>query len=155
MAAGLTIERNRLGAFRAYIDERLAKSVGSARGRNALYVDAALTARGLRPELVEEMEKAGPFGAGNPEPVIALPAHRIDDVRIVGTDHVRVRLAAADKGSVDGIAFRSASSELGKALLGMRGAPAHIAGTLNIDRWGGTPRVQIRIIDAAKVAAGP
>lgn len=155
MAAGITIERKQLGAFRAFLDKNLAADIGDSQARNALEIDAALTARGLRPELVEEMEKAGPFGAGNPEPVIALPGHRIADAQIVGTDHVRVRISANDKGSVDGIAFRSASSDLGKALMSLRGQATHLAGTLNIDRWGGKPRVQLRIIDVAKVPDRP
>ncbi|MGE3645541.1 MAG: single-stranded-DNA-specific exonuclease RecJ [Beijerinckiaceae bacterium] len=150
MAAGLTIERQKLGAFRAFMDSELARETGDARARNALEVDAALTAGGLRPELVEEMEKAGPFGAGNPEPVIALPAHRIADAGVVGSDHVRVRIAAGDRGHIDAIAFRCATAELGQALLAARGRTMHIAGSLSIDRWGGRPRVQLRIADIAE-----
>jgi len=154
MAAGLTIERGKLGAFRAFMDRELATEVGDSRARNALQVDAALTARGLRPELVEEMEKAGPYGAGNPEPVIVLPSHRLADVQIVGADHVRVRVSAGDKGSVDGIAFRSATTELGQALTAARGRMIHLAGSLSIDRWGGKPRVQMRILDVAAADNG-
>jgi single-stranded-DNA-specific exonuclease len=155
MAAGLTISRAKLGAFRAFLDEILAKDVGDSQARNALGIDAALTARGLLPELVEQMEKAGPFGAGNPEPVIALPSHRITDAQVVGADHVRVRLTAGDRGSVDGIAFRSATTGLGKGLLSLRGQNVHVAGSLSIDRWGGKPRVQIRIIDVASIDDRP
>lgn len=150
MAAGVTIEKAKLAAFRAFLEGQLGKAVGDAQARNGLSIDAALTAGAFTLDLVETVEKAGPFGAGNAEPVFAFPAHRIVDVAVVGTDHVRVRASAGDRSSLEAIAFRSAGSDLGQGLLAARGQPLHLAGTANIDRWGGRPRVQLRIVDAAR-----
>ena len=149
MAAGITVEKAKLVEFRAFMDEYLAKSVGDSTARNALEIDAALTANGLNTELIESVERAGPFGAANPEPLFALPAHRVVDVAVVGADHVRLRVQAGDRGTLDAIAFRCATSELGQALLAARGQMIHLAGTASIDRWGGRARVQLRIVDAA------
>jgi single-stranded-DNA-specific exonuclease len=116
---------------------------------DGLSIDAALTAGGARPELVQAIERAGPFGAGCPEPVFAFAGHRVVDAMEVGTGHVRVRLRAGDGSVVSGIAFRSAEQPLGQALLAARGDAAHVAGTLTIDRWGGGERVSLRVMDIA------
>ncbi len=150
MAAGITISKDRLGDFRAFLEETLASSVERARADDALFVDAALTAGGAVSALVQSFQQAGPFGAGNPEPVFAFPAHRIVDAAVVGAGHVRARIRAGDGSQLNAIAFRAADGPLGLALLKGKGEPFHIAGTLSIDRWGGGEKVQLRIVDAAE-----
>jgi single-stranded-DNA-specific exonuclease len=149
MAAGVTVERATLGAFRAWLEERLGEAVARARLDRALTIDAAFTAGGARKEIVTEIERAGPFGAGNPEPVFALAAHRIVDAALVGGKHIRVRAQSADNARIEAIAFRSADGPLGQALIKGRGQIMHLAGTLSIDRWGGGERVRMRLLDAA------
>ena len=99
---------------------------------------------------MELLERAGPYGAGNPEPVFAFPAHRITHVLEVGTGHLKVKAAAPDRSPLEAIAFRSAGTALGKALLEARGETLHLAGTLSLDHWGGRARVQLRILDCAR-----
>ncbi len=149
MAAGATVPGSSIPAFAALVAERLAAAVGEARLADGLPVDAALTAAGATPGLVRALEQAGPFGAGHPEPVFAFAHHRVVDAMEVGTGHVRVRLRAGDGATLSGIAFRAAEQPLGQALLAARGMPAHVAGTLSIDRWGGGERVSLRVLDVA------
>ncbi len=150
MAAGVTVEKGRLGELRAFLEERLAASVAASRASARLSVDAALTAGGATPELVRRLEAAGPYGSGNPEPLFVLPRHRLADVQQAGTDHLRIRAAAADGSSLDAVAFRAVGKKLGEALMRLRGAPAHLAGTLAINRYGGRERVQLRVVDVAE-----
>ena len=150
MAAGITVHRDKLGAFRAWIEERVAHRVALARADDSLLVDAALTAGGAKPELMELLERAGPYGAGNPEPVFAFPAHRITHVLEVGAGHLKVKAAAPDRSPLEAIAFRAAGTVLGKTLLEGRGEALHLAGTLSLDHWGGRARVQLRILDCAR-----
>ena len=150
MAAGVTLEKRRLGDFRAFLDAELAEPVKAARQGVTLFVDAALTAAAAHPELVTALERAGPFGAANPEPLFVFPSHRLVDVAEVGAGHIRVRAAAGDGTRLAAIAFRAAGRPLGQALVAARGGPPiHLAGHLTIDRWGGTERVQLRLVDAA------
>ncbi len=117
MAAGLTVAQARLGDLRAFLEQTLAEKVRAAGGSHALAIDAALTARGANLELIEAVEKAGPFGAGHAEPVYAFPSHRIDYADTVGKGHVRLTLAANDGATIKAVAFRAAGSPLGEALL--------------------------------------
>jgi len=147
MAAGVTLKKEALGAFRAYLENALAATVEAARREDALLIDGAITAAAATNETVETIARAGPFGAGNAEPVIAFPAHTLVYADEVGQAHMRVRLRAGDGSIVNAIAFRAAGQKLGIALAQNRGQIIHAAGTLCIDRWNGVERVQLRLID--------
>ena len=150
MAAGLTVERANLGRLRAFFDEASAEQVGALAANQTLKIDGALGASGATIALIDQLEAAGPFGSGHPQPIFAVPAHRLRDARPVGTTHVKVTLEAADGTRLEGIAFRAAETALGDFLLNGRGTQVHVAGTLSADHWQGTRRVQMRVLDAAK-----
>ncbi len=150
MAAGITIERARLAELRAFFEERAASEVVRLRNEERLLVDAAVSAEGVTIDLVDELEKAGPFGAGHPQPVFALPRHRVSDVRPVGAGHLRVELRSESGGRVQAMAFRAAEAELGRFLASMRGQPVHLAGNISANYWNGSRSAQLRLIDAAE-----
>ncbi len=149
MAAGVTLRREAVDAFRAFLAEALGAEIVAARRDRSLRIDGTITARAATAELVAQLDRAGPYGAGNPEPVVALPAHILVAADRAGEGHVRVRLQSGDGSVLPGIAFRCADGPLGAALMQARGRPVHAAGCLTIDRWGGGARVQMRIADAA------
>jgi single-stranded-DNA-specific exonuclease len=149
MAAGVTLRKDALSAFRAFMEERLREDVAAARRDDALAIDGAISAAAANLDLCHAIAQAGPFGAGNAEPVFALPNHQIAFADVVGGKHVRVRLRAGDGAALNAIAFRAADKDLGPALLATRGQAAHLAGTLSVDRWQGAERVQLRILDMA------
>jgi single-stranded-DNA-specific exonuclease len=154
MAAGVTLATERLGDWRAFLEERLGQAVNKARAEAGLRVDAALTANAATPDLVHRLEAAGPFGAGAPEPLFALPRHRLAEVTAVGVEgrHLRLRAVSGDGRAVEGIAFRASGKKLGEALTRLKGAPVHLAGTLSVNRFGGRERAQIRVVDVAEAA---
>ena len=112
-------------------------------------------APGVKSLLPEVLNRAGPFGAANPEPVIALPAHQLVYADEVGQAHLRLRFKSGDGAIVNGIAFRSIGQKLGNALLANRGQQLHVAGALSLDRYQGAERVQLRVIDVALPDQGP
>jgi single-stranded-DNA-specific exonuclease len=155
MAAGITLKKERLGEFRAYIEAALAENVGKARHVNEILIDGAVSARAVTPDFVATLNRAAPYGSGNPEPIIALPAHQLVHADEVGQTHLRVRFKSGDSATVNGIAFRAIGQKLGNALLENRGQPLHVAGSLAVDRWQGTERVQLRVTDVAVPHQGP
>ncbi len=149
MAAGLTVERGNLGRLRAFFEERAARGVPQLVAAHTLKVDGAIGASGATVDLIDQLEAAGPYGAGHPQPVLALPSHRIRDSRMVGTAHVKITLESMDGARLDGIAFRAIGTPLGDLLMNGRGRNVHVAGSLSADFWQGTRRVQLRVLDAA------
>ncbi|GGA51350.1 single-stranded-DNA-specific exonuclease RecJ [Pelagibacterium lentulum] len=151
MAAGVTIGAGQIGAFRNYLSDALEASVREARKSRAVKIDAALTARAASADFVHDVERAGPFGAGNPTPIFAFPAHQVRFADVVGAGgHVRLTLASGDGANIKAIAFRAAGTPLGDALLKARDTGRlHVCGALNINHWQGRETAQLRIIDAA------
>ncbi|MFD1198496.1 single-stranded-DNA-specific exonuclease RecJ [Brucella gallinifaecis] len=149
MAAGITIERGKLGALRAYLEEESADIVARLRENQSLSIDGAVAASGATVSLYESLQKAGPFGSAHPQPVLALPHHILADVRTVGRDHVRVVLRGADGKRVNAIAFRAAEGDLGRFLFNNIGQSVHVVGNLSLNHWNGSVTPQIQILDAA------
>jgi single-stranded-DNA-specific exonuclease len=150
MAAGVTIAAQQIPALAAFLDERLARTVERAMGERALLVDAMVSPRGLNPALVEALEAAGPYGMGWPAPRVATGPARIVRCDVVGNGHVRAIIGGEDGASVKAMAFRSADTPLGQALLG---APPHrrlwLAGRARTDDWGSRPAAELHLDDAA------
>jgi len=149
MAAGLTVQKDKLGDLRGFFEQRLSHEVDQVRSEQQLKVDGALTARSANLALIDLLEQAGPYGQGHSQPVFAFPAHQIRYAKIVGADHVSFTISAGDGAQLRGIAFRAADTDMGKLLLNSNGRPVHLVGTLNADFWQGTKRVQLRLLDAA------
>jgi single-stranded-DNA-specific exonuclease len=150
MAAGLTIERDRLAAFADFLDDRLREDVARAAAAQALLIDLLVLPAGLTPDLVNEMEGAGPFGNGWPAPRIALGPVRVVKADIVGTSHVRAIVSGEDGRSLKAMAFRQVDTPLGQTLLGAdRSARFWLAGRARIDDWGVRPAAELHIEDMA------
>jgi single-stranded-DNA-specific exonuclease len=149
MAAGVTLRKSALAPLRAFLESTLAGDVEVARRANGLMIDGAVSAAAANLELVTMIERAGPFGSGNPEPVIALPAHTLAYTEEAGQSHIRLRLKSAEGFGVNAIAFRAAGQKLGAALVQNRGRLVHAAGSFALDRWQGEERVQFRLTDIA------
>ncbi|WP_421697879.1 single-stranded-DNA-specific exonuclease RecJ [Ancylobacter sp.] len=154
MAAGLTVARERLGELRAYLEQALAATVEEARAVDELLIDGALSAAGATAELVELVERAGPFGAGNPQPIFAFPAHRVVYAEPGSAGQMRVRLRGSDGAVISAVAFRAVDTPLGATLREARGQLLHVAGTLDLDSWQGRTQVSLRITDACAPEIG-
>lgn len=152
MAAGITIENDKIPAFSEFLNDRLADTIGTAQSGKALLLDAVLSPKGVNPLFVEAMDGAGPYGMGWPAPRIAAGPVRIVKCDIVGKDHVRMIVAGDDGGSIKMIAFRAAETDLGQALLSApRTRKLWVAGRAKIDDWGSRPAAEIHLEDAAWV----
>ncbi|MEP1423114.1 MAG: single-stranded-DNA-specific exonuclease RecJ [Erythrobacter sp.] len=150
MAAGLTIETNRLAEFSEFLDTRLARDVERARLSQSMQLDLSLAPGGLTPDLVTTLEEAGPYGVGWPAPRVAVGPVRIVKADIVGKDHLRVIAAGTDGKSFKAIAFRAAETEMAQTLIHRsKSRHFHLAGRVKIDDWGPRPAAELHLEDAA------
>ena len=149
MAAGLTVAEDKIAALERFVCERVARAVPRPETASALELDGALATAAATPDLVDLLERAGPFGAGNPEPRFAVATVRVVRSDIVGTSHVRCVLAGEDGGRLRAIAFGAAERPLGRALLDRDAGTLHVAGHVRADTWRGARRVQLHVDDAA------
>lgn len=152
MAAGFTVEQEKLEELTDFLATHISRQLDGLTLTASMSFDGALSPAGATPDIIEMLNRAGPFGSGNPRPRFVIPQARIVDSGIVGKDHVRCILTGADgTGRLKAIAFRSVATPLGRALLDTRGLPLHVAGNLRVDEWQGRVSAQLFIDDVAAV----
>ena len=149
MAAGFSLTTSQLESLRRFIEEQFATAGPALAAVSDLHLDAVSSPAGANIALAQEIAAAGPFGAGNPEPLLGLADVRVAFADVVGKAHVKLRLAGGDGTLLDAIAFRAVGTALGDGLLASRGKAIHVAGRLRQDDWNGRIRVQLEIEDAA------
>ena len=149
MAAGFSLMSGQIEGFRKFIEAQFSGAGPALAAANDLCLDAVSSPAGANVALVQEISGAGPFGAGNPEPLLGLPDVRVAFADIVGKAHVKLRLGGGDGSMLDAIAFRAVGTPLGDGLLASRGRTIHAAGRLRQDDWNGRIRVQLEIEDAS------
>lgn len=146
MAAGLTIERDRLQDFKAFMQEKYPHPAQLS----GLIVDAVISSSGLSQELIKSIDQIGPYGMGNPRPHIAIP-----DVRLVKIEHLAnqtMRFLFAPSDQYDGelipaMLFRATDTPLAAGLTAHKGKICNIVGQLKLDTYRG--QVQMILEDAA------
>lgn len=154
MAAGFTVEREKLPALRDFLAGRLREAVRRYGEDRALVLDAVLTAKAATPELLARLKEAEPFGIGNPGPKFAFERQRLVKADVVGEGHLRCIFEDAGVGGkaagrLQGIAFRAIGTPLEQVLSAGRNAPLHVAGSLKLNSWQGNDRVDLHIEDAS------
>jgi single-stranded-DNA-specific exonuclease len=71
MAAGITIEPERIDQFAADFEQYARENLNEADIAVKLHIDAEASIGDFNMDLVKELQMLGPFGNGNPEPVFA------------------------------------------------------------------------------------
>lgn len=153
MAAGFTVEREKLAELETFLAERMVKALGENPPPPGLYIDSTTGVAGANMHLVKTLEQVGPFGVGNPEPRFRIKDATIVKADTVGADqsHVRVVLTGeGGQGRLTAIAFRAFDTDLGPALMNHGGQPFDFVGRLRINVWNGFESVQLMVDDAVQ-----
>ncbi|UWR56988.1 single-stranded-DNA-specific exonuclease RecJ [Phaeobacter inhibens] len=150
MAAGLTVARDQLQPAMARLSELLAKQGAGDLGPSDLKLDGMLMPGAATVPLIEQIEQAGPFGAGAPAPRYGFPDLQVRFAKRVGESHLKLSLSDGLSSGIDAICFGAFDTALGSRLLDHGGARFHFAGRLEINTWGGRQSVQLRLEDAAE-----
>lgn len=108
MAAGLNIAVDDLPRFSQEASAHLGRLYPEADFSGAIMVDGNLPADSMNLEFALLIRKAGPWGAGFPEPVFS-GDFRIVEQRTVGEKHLKLRVQPVDRNVIlDAIAFNQA-----------------------------------------------
>ncbi|MCB2134992.1 MAG: single-stranded-DNA-specific exonuclease RecJ [Rhodobacteraceae bacterium] len=150
MAAGLTVARERLEPAMARLGELLSRQGAGAEGPRDLRLDGLLMPGAATATLIEDIERAGPFGQGAPAPRFAFPSAGITFLKRMGESHLRFGLADPSGATLEAVAFGAFDGPLGPLIEAHGGRPLHIAGRLEVNHWGGRSKPQLRLEDAAR-----
>lgn len=146
-AAGLSLKPENLEAFTAAFDRALGE-IADDESAKPLLIEGECRIEDLDVRTLHEIERLGPFGPGNPEPVFAVRAEALDH-RVLKGRHLKLNLAAGKAGlraaSIEAIWFGAAERQ--DVMDGERFAqPSHWAGVPELNRFRGrvTPSFRVR-----------
>ncbi|MFO0728402.1 MAG: single-stranded-DNA-specific exonuclease RecJ [Myxococcota bacterium] len=91
-AAGLTIDAAAIPAFRADLIARVEGDPGLFTGAAELFYDDEIGAEDLDHALWDEVERFAPFGNANPEPLFRMNPARIEGAKLIGKNHLKMRI---------------------------------------------------------------
>lgn len=143
-ACGMSFNIDQVDQLRAALEQE-AKARGLAEsGPIKLDLAASLSPDDVNENLYDQLQRLAPFGQGNPEPVFAIHADRINNVKTMGKqqEHLKFELRG-QKNSATVVAFGKA--DLAPLLLA--GVPVTIAATLGINEWHGKRTAQLMLKD--------
>lgn len=149
MAAGFTVEETKIPALCAFLDGRFKADVAKLAGSRVLQLDGFLSVTSITPELLNNLEKAGPFGAGNPSPRFAMMECYVIRADILGGKHIRAIIGSRGTNGIKAMAFNAVETEMGQLLLASKGRAIHVAGHAKINRWQGKESAEFMIDDVA------
>lgn len=150
MAAGLSLTRAQLEPAMERLSGLLARQGAGSAGPAEIRIDGLFMTGAATPELVAQIERAGPFGAGAPAPRYGFADVAIQFTKRVGEGHLKMRFGTPPEPALEAIVFGAFETHLGEALENHQGARFHLVGRLDINSWGGRQNVQLRIEDAAR-----
>lgn len=143
-AAGLSVTPERLPGFVAAFEQIAGERLSDDDLVPRCKVDAVVNPRELDLEAIEAIKVLAPFGAGNPEPVLAacgvVAAPKIVQAKKEGMDgHLKLQLEVAPH--LDIIGFQLAKR------IGLTEGPVDLAFKASIDEWNGNKRVSLKLKD--------
>src|SRR5262249_61300879 len=107
--AGLAVLAGRVEPFRQAFDREARQALAEGAPARQLAVDAEVALDEVDERLAAELARLGPFGRGNPEPLLAAHAAAVR-TRVVGQDHLQLTLCGRSA-CHDAIAFRLADRD--------------------------------------------
>ena len=146
MAAGLDIEETRVDAFRSRLNSVVAARFGGQVPPPVLSIDAWIGFHEADESLLAALDRAKPYGQGNPAPVWAVRGVEVESWQVLKDKHVRLRLRGGNV-SHNAIGFNLAE----------RGRPegaVDVAFELRRDTWNGRNGLQLHVRDFRSVETG-
>jgi len=148
MAAGLTLEEDKLDQFAAEFDREVTRWQAAGSLADRIDSDGELAVEEISLKTAELLREAGPWGQAFPEPSFD-QSFRLRNVRIVGESHLKMWVELGDTGRrFDAIAFNALQGRPDR--LDAAGKPVlpdqvHLVYRLDINEWGGERRLQLMV----------
>jgi single-stranded-DNA-specific exonuclease len=142
MAAGLTLERQRLDEFARAFDAEVARCLPAAGATDAVVTDGELLVEEIALATAEALRAGGPWGQAFPEPCFD-GLFSIRNSRVIGERHMKMWVEPAGSGrSFDAIAFNHLTP--GSPVVPPAG-PLQLVYRLEVNEYQGERRLQLLI----------
>jgi single-stranded-DNA-specific exonuclease len=143
-AAGLAIQASRIQELDDALQVAIAGSQAHQPGPPRLSIDADLEPERLKLDVARLIQSLGPFGEGNPVPMIRIRRMPIRGYTVMGREKQHLKILTSGRAG-PGEAILWSGGGRSHELLGAR--HVDLVGALEINHWNGTSRVQMRLAD--------
>ena len=111
MAAGFSIQADKIEAFRQRLNEYAVKTMRQEDYIPVVMIDAVLQGMDISLDLIRELSCMEPYGMGNSRPVFSMSMCRVEEIRPIGKDkqHVRFMLTCDGIHKIHGVGWSMAS----------------------------------------------
>ncbi len=142
-AAGITMKRDNLDAFRRRFEEVVATSIDERLLIPEIEINAALDPADVTPKFYNILRQFGPFGPQNMKPLFVTQGV-VDNgwTKVVGTDHIRFYVKK-NEANLQGVGFGMAE-HISKI---KSGEPFDICYSLEENEWNGRKRIEMLVKD--------
>ena len=144
MAAGFTLEKDKLNDFKDFILTDFSNS-GNFRDHTFAY-DAEISSIAFNKGFYADIKRLEPFGTGNPEPIFLLKGLKVIKTSILNNKHISLILKSKTGFSIKSICFNSMNSKLGEHLLNYKNN-LNVLGQINENIWNNKKTLQLTIRD--------
>ncbi|HEX5991590.1 MAG TPA: single-stranded-DNA-specific exonuclease RecJ [Thermomicrobiales bacterium] len=143
-AAGLALDAGKVAELDDALQGAIAESGASPPGPPRISIDADLEPARLKLDVARLIHNLGPFGEGNPVPILRVPRVPIRGYTAMGREkqHLKI-LTSGEAGPVEAILWSGAGRS--QELVGAR--HVDLVGVLETNVWNGASRVQMRLSD--------
>jgi len=137
-AAGVTVQPGQLEAFATAFEQAAATRLKGQELVPELQLDAELQPCELTLALVRELQRLGPFGMGNPTPVVLLRGMQVVEIRSFGEGNLNLRIQR------DGVVFRAVGWGMAD-----REVPSlvDLACTVKLETWNDREQIRMELKD--------
>ncbi|WP_408889627.1 single-stranded-DNA-specific exonuclease RecJ [Novacetimonas pomaceti] len=151
MAAGFGLRADDIPALHEFLNERLSTAAALPDAVD-LSIEGIVGVAAASVELASDIGRLAPFGAGNDEPLLALPRVRVVRADRIGREGNTLRLLIEGEGGgprLKALLFRAGDNPMTPVLEDRNAAPLHLAGWLRAESWNGRTTASFFIRDAA------
>ncbi|HET6513675.1 MAG TPA: single-stranded-DNA-specific exonuclease RecJ [Thermodesulfovibrionales bacterium] len=138
-AAGVKVDVSSLPAFEERMNSIVRDLLEREEAVPAIEIDAEVNLSEITASLVQELSLLEPLGNGNPEPLLG--ARKLDVIkpRVVGSNHIRMRLQQRSS-SLDAIGF-----DMARLFESLSSASLDAVFTPMMNEWNGSRRLQLNL----------
>lgn len=139
-AAGFSLKAKKLDHLKKEFEALANDSLGNEDLVPALEVDAEIGLNDISHKMIREIKALSPFGEGNPEPLFCARSLNVLKSRIVGDEHLKLKVRQGKK-CFEGIGFGLAGR------YPLDGETINMVFRPKLNRWKGYDRIELRVID--------
>ena len=153
MAAGFTINAEKLKIFSDYMNQALSESVALAASDNVKLYDYNIPISALNHDFLNNLQLLAPYGQENHEPKFMINNCCIMHIKQIGVNHLKLHVAEVASGvygqRLEVLAWKSLDTTLGQNLMQAKAQNKKITvfGIIKVNKWQKNVTIQFYIED--------